>query len=108
MRPPRALVWLSAWWPALLWAGVIFSASTDTFSSEHTAWLLKPILRWMTLPYGRSILDDPLFRSKERALHGIFCVLPVALSRCAPWPSGLALDVGPSGTILRGGIFGPR
>lgn len=47
LRPPRAPAWLRAWWPALLWAGVIFSMSTDTFSAEHTAWVFEPILRWM-------------------------------------------------------------
>ena len=39
--------WLRAWWPALLWAGFIFTMSTDTFSSEHTAWVFEPILRWL-------------------------------------------------------------
>jgi VanZ family protein len=38
--------WLHAWWPALLWAAFIFTMSTDTFSSRHTAWFFEPILRW--------------------------------------------------------------
>lgn len=38
---------LRAWWPALLWATVIFSMSTDTFSSEHTGSIIEPILRWI-------------------------------------------------------------
>jgi VanZ family protein len=54
MRPPRVPAWLRIWWPALLWAGVIFSMSTDTFSSEHTAWVLERILRWMV----RSLTED--------------------------------------------------
>jgi len=41
-----AIKWLLAWWPALLWAAVIFSMSTDTFSSEHTGLVIEPILRW--------------------------------------------------------------
>lgn len=39
--------WLRSWWPALLWAAVIFSMSTDTFSSEHTASVISPILHWI-------------------------------------------------------------
>jgi VanZ family protein len=39
--------WLLAWWPAALWATVIFGASTDTFSSEHTGSIIEPILRWI-------------------------------------------------------------
>jgi VanZ family protein len=39
--------WLLAWWPALLWATLIFGMSTDTFSSEHTGSIIEPILRWI-------------------------------------------------------------
>ncbi|HEX4544196.1 MAG TPA: VanZ family protein [Candidatus Acidoferrum sp.] len=44
---PRSLAWLRAWWPAILWAAVIFFMSTDTFSAEHTASVMEPILRWV-------------------------------------------------------------
>jgi VanZ family protein len=44
---PRPLAWLSAWWPALVWACVIFLMSTDTFSAEHTASVIEPVLRWI-------------------------------------------------------------
>jgi VanZ family protein len=47
LRPPRVPAWARAWWPALLWAGVIFVASTDSFSAEHTRWAFEPILRWL-------------------------------------------------------------
>lgn len=39
--------WIRAWWPAFVWAGVIFFMSTDTFSAEHTAWILEPVIRWL-------------------------------------------------------------
>ena len=44
---PRSVTWLRSWWPALLWAAVIFFMSTDPFSSEHTAVVIAPILRWL-------------------------------------------------------------
>ncbi len=47
LRPPRAPAWLRAWWPAVVWAGLIFTMSTDTFSAEHTGSILEPILRWL-------------------------------------------------------------
>jgi VanZ family protein len=31
----------------LLWAAVIFLASTDSFSSEHTSSVFQPLLRWL-------------------------------------------------------------
>jgi VanZ family protein len=57
--PPRSLFpdWLRAWWPALLWAAVIFVASTDFFSSEHTGRIIEPILRWLFPSVGAASLD---------------------------------------------------
>jgi VanZ family protein len=49
---------LRAWWPAILWAAVIFSMSTDTFSSEHTASIFSPLLHWL-LPH----LSDQQFNT---------------------------------------------
>jgi VanZ family protein len=78
MRPPRALVRLSAWWPALLWAGVIFSMSTDTFSAEHTGSVLEPVLRWMI----RSLTEDQFLtihyfirKSAHFTEYFVFCLL---------------------------------
>jgi len=45
LDPPRA--WLKIWWPAIAWACLIFSMSTETFSAEHTASLFEPLLRWL-------------------------------------------------------------
>ena len=47
--PPKSFIpgWLHAWWPALLWSALIFTASTDAFSSIHTASFLEPLLRWL-------------------------------------------------------------
>jgi len=39
--------WLRAWWPALLWAVVIFVMSTDSFSAEHTLSVFERILYWI-------------------------------------------------------------
>jgi VanZ family protein len=40
--------WLRAWWPALLWACIIFTASTDTFSSDHTGSILHALIPTLT------------------------------------------------------------
>lgn len=42
---PQGVHLFLVWLPALVWAAVIFFASTDTFSSEHTVSVLEPILR---------------------------------------------------------------
>src|SRR5438128_8708198 len=38
---------LKYWLPALIWAGVIFLASTDLMSADHTSRFLGPFLRWL-------------------------------------------------------------
>jgi hypothetical protein len=47
--PAKSFVpqWLRSWWPALVWAGFIFSLSTDSFSSDHTGAILYPIFHWL-------------------------------------------------------------
>jgi VanZ family protein len=46
-RVPLLPAWLRAWWPAIVWAGCIFTLSTDSFSSNHTATIILPIFRWL-------------------------------------------------------------
>src|SRR5207249_10687838 len=38
---------LKYWLPAMIWLGVIFLASTDLMSAEHTSRFLGPFLRWL-------------------------------------------------------------
>ncbi len=46
-----------AWWPAILWSGVIFTMSTDTFSAEHTKWFFEPMLRGLVPGLAQSQYD---------------------------------------------------
>jgi VanZ family protein len=50
--PVKSLIppWVRAWWPALLWAIVLFTGSTDSFSSDNTSHIVVPLLRWL-LPF---------------------------------------------------------
>lgn len=69
---------LRAWWPALLWAAVIFSLSTDTFSAEHTATVFWPILHWLipNLTDDRfKIIHQLIRKSAHFTEYFIFCVL---------------------------------
>jgi VanZ family protein len=47
--PPKSSIplWLRAWWPALLWAVLISTLSTDSFSAAHTSRIIEPMLRWL-------------------------------------------------------------
>jgi VanZ family protein len=77
---PRTLIpgWLRAWWPAILWAGVIFSMSTDAFSARHTSAILGPILRWLIPSLTAEQFDTIHFFIRKCAHfteYFVFCLL---------------------------------
>ena len=75
---PRARTWLRAWWPALVWAGLIFTMSADAFSSEHTALLFEPILRWLHPSFTQHQLHVIHFYIRKSAHfteYFVFCLL---------------------------------
>ena len=45
------------WLPAIAWAGMISSLSTDTFSSEHTSRFIIPVLRWLFPHWSNDALE---------------------------------------------------
>ena len=69
---------LRAWWPALIWAAVIFSMSTDTFSSEHTASVFSPVLHWL-FPHLSDERFETIHHYIRKSAHFteylIFCLL---------------------------------
>ncbi len=68
---------LRAWWPAILWAAVIFSMSMDTFSSEHTAMVFSPVLHWL-VPHLTDDQFDTIHHYLRKSAHFgeyfIFCL----------------------------------
>ncbi|MGB6483403.1 MAG: VanZ family protein [Candidatus Acidiferrales bacterium] len=39
--------WLARFWPAILWAAVIFTFSTHFFTGENTSRVITPLIRWL-------------------------------------------------------------
>jgi len=78
--PAKSFVpqWLRSWWPALLWAGLIFSLSTDTFSSDHTGAILYAIFHWL-MPSLTAEQFEPIHYFIRKSAHFteyfVFCVL---------------------------------
>lgn len=72
------VAWLRVWWPALFWAGFIFVMSTDPFSSEHTAWFLEPVIRWLA-PHLTTAQVDLVHHYIRKTAHFteyfVFCTL---------------------------------
>jgi VanZ family protein len=78
LEPPRVWGWLRAWWPAMAWAGVIFSLSTDLFSAEKTGLILEPIFRRL-LPTMTGELFETIHYAVRKSAHFteyfVFCLL---------------------------------
>ncbi len=74
----RPYSWLHAWWPAIVWAGIIFIMSTDRFSSEHTAYFFEPILRWLIpslTAHQFEVIHYCIRKSAHFAEYFLFCML---------------------------------
>ncbi len=70
--------WLRAWWPALAWACVIFTLSTDSFSSEHTATVLSFFVKWLFphMPEDQfNFIHHLIRKSAHFTEYFIFCLL---------------------------------
>ena len=78
LHTPNHLRWLMAWLPALCWAAVIFSLSTDAFSADHTGRILRPILFWLMPHLTEQGFDTIHFFVRKTAHfteYFIFCLL---------------------------------
>ena len=95
--PPRSLFpdWLRAWWPALLWAAMMFVAFHRFFffgahQPHHRA---NSSLVPSRHQRGISRLHSPR-HSQVRAFYGIFHFLFASLSRAARNPPWMAIGAG--------------
>jgi VanZ family protein len=70
--------WLRAWWPAIAWACVIFTLSTDSFSSEHTATILSFFVKWLFPHLSEEqfhFIHHIIRKSAHFTEYFIFCIL---------------------------------
>jgi VanZ family protein len=73
--------WLKLWWPAILWALLISSFSTDVFTSENTRHFIVPILHWL---FPRASIEtlDFLHRFIRKSAHFVeYFVLSLLILR---------------------------
>jgi VanZ family protein len=72
---------LRYWLPPLLWAMVIFSASTSAGSAEHTSRFFKPLLRWLLPGLSEVRLDQAHLLVRKSAHAAEYAVLAALLLR---------------------------
>jgi VanZ family protein len=78
LRQAQPYSWLRAWWPAIVWACVIFVMSTDTFSAKHTASIFEPILRWLIpslTAHQFEVIHYCIRKSAHFTEYFLFCML---------------------------------
>jgi VanZ family protein len=78
LRPPRVPARIRAWWPVVTWACLIFTMSTDTFSSERTRWVFEPILHWLVPSLTASqfeLIHNVIRKCAHFTEYFIFCLL---------------------------------
>ena len=82
-RSPLVPAWLRSWWPALLWAAVIFTLSTDTFSAAHTGSIIEPVLRWLFRSLSRHRIREIHYFIRKTAHFTEYFVFYLLLFRGA-------------------------
>ena len=72
---------LKSWLPALLWMALIFTASTDLMSTEHTSRFLVPFLRWLKPDISGATIAQIHFLIRKGAHLTEYAILAVLLWR---------------------------
>jgi VanZ family protein len=84
--------WLKYWWPAILWAILISSFSTETFTSENTSRVIIPVLRWFlphAMPETLSLIHHVLRKSAHFTEYFILSLLLLHALRAGARDFGL-------------------
>jgi VanZ family protein len=55
---PKPHVFLKFWLPVLLWMAVIFTASSDSHSYEHSSRFFEPLLHWLFPKMSQTNVDN--------------------------------------------------
>ena len=72
---------LKYWLPLLIWLGVIFLASADLMSAEHTSRLIVPILLWLKPGMAPETIRSILFFIRKCAHVSEYAILALLLWR---------------------------
>jgi VanZ family protein len=82
------------WLPLPLWLAVIFLASTDLMSAEHTSRFIVPFLRWLNPDISPDALTSIHFIVRKCAHLGEYAVLALLLLRAAIFMTNLKRSLG--------------
>ena len=90
---------LKSWLPVVLWMMLMFAASTDLLSSEHTSRYLVPFLRWLKPDISAATIAQIHFLIRKSAHVTEYAILTVLLWRAFRFHRRDARNVWPQGAI---------
>ena len=64
---PNTRMFLKYWLPVLVWMAVIFTASSDTHSYEHSSRIIAPLLYWLFPHISANTVDWIVFIARKCA-----------------------------------------
>lgn len=79
---------LRYWLPVILWASLLFSASTNAGSVQHTSRFLKPFLRWLIPGISEPTLNRVHIGVRKAAHVTEYAVFALLLLRGLRCPKG--------------------
>jgi len=78
---PNTRLFLKYWLPVLVWMAVIFTASSDVHSYEHSSRIIAPLLRWLFPHISGDTVDWVVFLARKCAHVTEYSILALLLWR---------------------------
>jgi VanZ family protein len=83
---PNARPFVNYWLPVLIWMTVIWSASGDSHSFQHTSRILGPAIRWLVPQISDEALDMTVTVIRKGGHLAEYAILAVLLRRALRKP----------------------
>jgi len=80
-------LFLKYWLPVLVWMGLIFSASSDSHSYEHSSRFIEPFLRWLFPRLPETYVHDLHELLRKCAHLTEYAVLALLIRRAVSQPA---------------------
>ena len=95
---------LKYWVPVLIWLAVIFSASGDRASGQHSSRIIEPILRWLVPDISPKKLSVIVHAVRKTAHVTEYAILALLLFRAVA-NVGRSVRAAPSAFPVRAALF---
>jgi len=83
---PNTRLFLKYWLPVLVWMAIIFTASSDIHSYEHSSRIIGPLLRWLFPHISANTVDWVVFIARKCAHVAEYSILALLLWRALRRP----------------------